>query len=1307
MKKILLSVSFFLVAGYVFATDLISGQTYRLAVGEKVLTVENASLSNDANVVAWSETNVNAQRWVLVGGTGSGFQWTNAYSGKYLSCSGAVTSGAKICQMALGGTVANWEVVPVANRDGLYYITQSGLYMEATDLESDGGSIRLGTKKTGTAAERQMWKLEAVETQPNFLTEKSRDEMMEGWKSGYYYENPGRIGEGGFWGDAEMFEVVLDAYETTGDIQYKKMFDKLYSDFIVRKGSNWEYNDFNDDIAWIVIAGTRGYLMTGKQSYLDIAKSNFDMMYERAAVLPHGMLIWNAVENPNGTNSCINGPAEVAACYLAMATGDESYYEKARKTYATQREYLYKPSTGQVYDSFTWKKDEPSGYNTWASTYNQGTFLGAAIMLYNHFGDEQYKEDARMIMKYTREKMCDEFGIINACQGVVDKDGKLVGDLPGFKGILMRYVRRFMVDMYQPDCAGWMASNAFQAYNNRNSFGISCTAWLTKTVEEYTTGVPFTNYNKDPFGPSTAVSAAFNSYVGNKTVRKDAFAGIEAENFDYLKGIYSQTTEGVATPVMGGDMEEKAYTGYHNIDFGSYYARSIEFNVLRQRSGSKIEVHLDGPDGELLGTVELADGEDWKKVSMELSRPLDGVRSVYLKYVRDVKAAKLLIDNFRFTQDGYTTQDITDNGGTITTSVGADKGTIPEAVIDNKVSTGFIGTVSGDAWIQYQSPYPVLLKGYQLIAASGAQEGDPKSWKLQASEDGEKWVDLDAQNGQVFEARLQKKQYNVSATKAYTYFRLFVSERQGSSNRFQLAEWQLFGTALADKAITRDGGLAQGQYPDGVEKLIDGNATTVYQANGADLWLEYNATATYLASSYSITTADAEESDPKEWVLYASKDGETWVQIDKKSGQKFPYRGATYTYPLTVNTGYAYFKLHITANNGAADTRLAEWQLMGGYTSIAFYNDITMNGGELTSSWDEDMNSEALRKLTDNDGNTFYTFGGDAAPWVIYKSSMTADLKGFVLVSADEPDKNPVSIKLEYMKEGGTGYKRAFKGEVTFTKRNERIYVPCDRLPALGDYFRLTVESTANGGSEAKLAEVELYGSGILKDDLTTGGTLSVQYESALSNETSEMLTDKKETTKFCGEYPAMSAWICCETPAPVKANMYSLTSGNDNESRDPEAWILEASNDGQEWTVIDSRLAQSFSGRNTTQYYTCNRENKEYSYFRLRVTENHGADKLQLSEWQLLFVEGIHDGTGIITESTDALADVYLKGDRLYVDVPEAAQVQVYDLSGMLIMNESVQSGPSILSAEGVDKGIYIVRIQLSDRAMSRKVIK
>ncbi len=54
-----------------------------------------------------------------------------------------------------GLPVEPWEIVPVKNQADLYYITQSGLFLEVADVDSDGESVRLSTKKSGTLAERQ------------------------------------------------------------------------------------------------------------------------------------------------------------------------------------------------------------------------------------------------------------------------------------------------------------------------------------------------------------------------------------------------------------------------------------------------------------------------------------------------------------------------------------------------------------------------------------------------------------------------------------------------------------------------------------------------------------------------------------------------------------------------------------------------------------------------------------------------------------------------------------------------------------------------------------------------------------------------------------------------------------------------------------------------------------------------------------------------------------------------------------------------------------------------------------------------
>jgi predicted alpha-1,6-mannanase (GH76 family) len=338
---------------------------------------------------------------------------------------------------------------------------------------------------------------------PNAVTTDMRNEVVDKWKALYYTDlnsNQSILGAGGWWGDAEMFEVILDAYETGANPVYKEMFEKLYTNFIVRNGATWTNNDFNDDIAWMVIACTRAYLLFGEQTYLARATRNFDLMYERA-LLPSGMLRWKERDASltNQTNSCINGPAEVAACYLAMATNDESYYEKAKALYALQRQYLYVSSTGQVYDCFTWVNNTPSNYSQWASTYNQGTFMGAALMLYAHYGNQQYRDDALKIMEYTKNNLCNANGIIKVCQ-VAN------GDLAGFKGILMRYVRRLITGLGSTEYAAWMKKNALHAYNNRNSAGITHSSWLSKTPESYIS-------EPDPFGASTAVSAIVNAPI--------------------------------------------------------------------------------------------------------------------------------------------------------------------------------------------------------------------------------------------------------------------------------------------------------------------------------------------------------------------------------------------------------------------------------------------------------------------------------------------------------------------------------------------------------------------------------------------------------------------------------------------------------------------------------------------------------------------------------------------------------------------------------------------------------------------------
>ena len=521
-----------------------TGQTIRLVHSGMSVFVENSSLDENQKAVLWTETNVNAQRWTLTAKTNGTFLVSNDYTGFYLAGLTSGTGGnVGQTSKSSANSKGSWEFVPVEGTTDQYYIYQGTTRKYALAAENDpleGSKLTIVNtinKESEPAIEpaRITWTVEVVEPMAQAFTKDKRDDMMNKWKARAYKKaNTGYvIGNGGWWGDAEMFEIVLDALETTGDQQYATMFENLYTNFLDRNGNTWYqkgvsgYNEYNDDIAWMCIACVRAYLLTGTTKYRTTAKTNFDGMFKRADCYGNDLLQWKH-NSGNGTNSCINGPAAVCACYLAIAQADTSYYQKARKTYMAERGKLFEMSngkpTGKIWDSY----DLGTGnYNYWASTYNQGTNLGAAIMLYNHYGEQMFKDDADAIIKWSEANMANSKGIIHVCQTVR-------GDLCGFKGIMLRYLRMYAESFNAPSHYAWIAKNAYHAWNNRNSAGITSSAWLTKSEENFKhkEGDEYKDFGHD--GNMTCVSAAFNCHLG-AVESHDAYAMNEAEDFNFVR----------------------------------------------------------------------------------------------------------------------------------------------------------------------------------------------------------------------------------------------------------------------------------------------------------------------------------------------------------------------------------------------------------------------------------------------------------------------------------------------------------------------------------------------------------------------------------------------------------------------------------------------------------------------------------------------------------------------------------------------------------------------------------------------------
>jgi predicted alpha-1,6-mannanase (GH76 family) len=264
---------------------------------------------------------------------------------------------------------------------------------------------------------------------------------------------------------AEQMETELDGYERTTNARQLVMFTNLFRGFLADHGTNWAGNPFNDDIMWMVIACARGNLLTGDAEFRDVARTNFDLCYARAASSDLGGGLWWKVNN-HSKNACVNGPGAIAAFLLGRATGESAYFTTATNLFLWERATLFDPATGRVSDNINLS----GRVSHLALTYNQGTFVGAANLL-------GYTNEARLAASFTMNQLC--------------KDGYLPaarekGDGGGFNGIGARWIARFVKDRgEQATFEAWLQKNAEAAWQARRaSDNLSWCRWPQPTPED-------------------------------------------------------------------------------------------------------------------------------------------------------------------------------------------------------------------------------------------------------------------------------------------------------------------------------------------------------------------------------------------------------------------------------------------------------------------------------------------------------------------------------------------------------------------------------------------------------------------------------------------------------------------------------------------------------------------------------------------------------------------------------------------------------------------------------------------------------
>jgi predicted alpha-1,6-mannanase (GH76 family) len=260
-----------------------------------------------------------------------------------------------------------------------------------------------------------------------------------------------------FWFSAQLWDTVMDQYDRTRSMDVKRQIDDLYDGFI-KEYPDWTTNKYNDDIMWWAIACARAYGITNDERYLQKAKERFDFVYDNFLDDKlGGGLYW--INERTSKNSCINGPAVIAAVRLSVLLKDDSYLAKAKDLYAWQKKTLT-DGNGKVFDSVSYnERRQTTRVRRFSLTYNQGTYIGAAALLYLQTNDKVYLDDAIKTAEWTKANLC------VTDQQILRSEGQ--GDGGAFKGIFARYMKLLVNECGRTEFLPWMKANADAAWSNR------------------------------------------------------------------------------------------------------------------------------------------------------------------------------------------------------------------------------------------------------------------------------------------------------------------------------------------------------------------------------------------------------------------------------------------------------------------------------------------------------------------------------------------------------------------------------------------------------------------------------------------------------------------------------------------------------------------------------------------------------------------------------------------------------------------------------------------------------------------------
>jgi predicted alpha-1,6-mannanase (GH76 family) len=150
---------------------------------------------------------------------------------------------------------------------------------------------------------------------------------------------------------------------------------------------------YNDDNEWIALALLQQFNLTGERHCVALAARIFEYVtadWDREPKWSHpGGIRWANVPRGRGRHACSNGPAAAVGAALFLVTAQREQRDWAVRIYDWTRARLQRED-GLYLDLI--RPDGAVEGPIWS--YNQGSMIGAGVLLHRATGDEAYLHDA-------------------------------------------------------------------------------------------------------------------------------------------------------------------------------------------------------------------------------------------------------------------------------------------------------------------------------------------------------------------------------------------------------------------------------------------------------------------------------------------------------------------------------------------------------------------------------------------------------------------------------------------------------------------------------------------------------------------------------------------------------------------------------------------------------------------------------------------------------------------------------------------------------------------------------------------------